>query len=43
MAMTIVESRATVFYALETYLYPHTVLLKRGATRLRVPVSFRFG
>jgi hypothetical protein len=34
MVMAMAESRATAFYALETYLYPHAVLLKEGATRL---------
>jgi hypothetical protein len=29
--------------ALETYLYPHTVLFKREATYLYVPVRSRFG
>jgi hypothetical protein len=43
MAMAIAESRVPVFCALETYLYPHAVLLKGGATRLRAPVRFRFG
>jgi len=32
-----------VLCALETYLYPHTVLLKRGAAHLRAPVRPRFG
>jgi len=32
-----------VLCALETYLYPHTVLLKGGAAHLRAPVRFRFG
>ena len=43
MAMAIAESRATVFCALETDLYPHAVLLKGGAARVRAPVRFRFG
>jgi hypothetical protein len=41
--MAMAESRATVFCALETYLYPHAVLLKGGAARVRAPVRFRFG
>ena len=32
-----------VFCALETYLYPHTVLLKRGAAQHCAPVRRRFG
>jgi hypothetical protein len=32
-----------VFCALETYLYPHTVLFKSGAAHLDAPVSARFG
>jgi hypothetical protein len=43
MAMAIAESRGTVFCALETYLYPHTVLFKRGAAHLDAPVRARFG
>jgi hypothetical protein len=41
--MASAESRDTVVCALETYLYPHTVLLKRGATRPHAPVRLRFG
>jgi hypothetical protein len=41
--MASAESRDTVFCALETYLYPHTVLLKRGATRPHAPVRLRLG
>jgi hypothetical protein len=33
------ESRDTGFCALETYPYPHTILLKRGATRPHAPVE----
>jgi hypothetical protein len=43
MTMASAESQDTVFCALETYLYPHTVLLKRGATRPHAPVRLRFG
>ena len=37
------ESINMVLCALETYLYPHTVLLKRGAAHLRAPVRLRVG
>ena len=43
MAMASAESRGTVFCALETYLYPHTVLFKSEAAHLGAPVSARFG
>jgi hypothetical protein len=43
MVMAMAESRDPVFYALETSLYPHAVVRKGGATRVRAPVSFRFG
>jgi hypothetical protein len=43
MAMAIAERRGTGFCALETYLYPHTVLFKSGAAHLDAPVSARFG
>jgi len=42
-SMAITESRGMVFCALETYLYPHTVLLKRGAVHRCAPVRSRFG
>jgi hypothetical protein len=42
MAVAIAESWGTVFCALETDLYPHPVLLKRGAAHLDAPVSARF-
>ena len=41
--MAVTESVSMVLCALETYLYPHTVLLKRGAAHLRAPVRLRFG
>jgi hypothetical protein len=41
--MAVTESIDMVLCALETYLYPHTVLLKRGAAHLCAPVRLRFG
>jgi hypothetical protein len=41
--MAVTESIRIVLCALETYLYPHTVLRKRQATRLCAPVRLRFG
>jgi len=43
MGMAVTESVGLVLCALETYLYPHTVLLKRGAAHRRAPVRLRFG
>jgi hypothetical protein len=43
MTMASAESQDTVFCARETSLYPHTVLLQRGATRPHAPVRLRFG
>jgi hypothetical protein len=41
--MAVTESIAMVLCALETYLYPHTVLLKHGAAHLCAPVRLRGG
>ena len=41
--MAVAESIDRVLCALETYLYPHTVLLKHRAAHLCVPVRLRFG
>src|SRR5262245_6047602 len=41
--MVVTESVSMVLCALETYLYPHTVLLKGGAAPLHAPVRLRFG
>jgi len=41
--MASAESQAMVFCALETYRYPHTVLLKWGAAHRCAPVRLRFG
>jgi hypothetical protein len=41
--MAVTESMRMVLCALETYLYPHTVLCKRQAARVCAPVRLRFG
>jgi hypothetical protein len=41
--MAVAESIRRVLCALETYLYPHTVLCKRQAARLCAPVRLRIG
>jgi hypothetical protein len=41
--MAMAESCGTALGALETSLYPHTVLLKSEAAYLYAPVSSRFG
>jgi hypothetical protein len=41
--MAVTESSRMVLCALETYLYPHTVLRKRQAARWCAPVRLRFG
>ena len=41
--MAVTESRGMILCALETYLYPHTVLLKHGAAHRCAPVRLRFG
>src|SRR5215510_16217866 len=41
--MAVTESARKVLCALETYLYPHTVLRKREAAHLCAPVRLRFG
>src|SRR5881397_1368723 len=41
--MAVTESIAMVLCALETYLYPHTVLCKHEAAHLCAPVRLRFG
>jgi hypothetical protein len=43
MTMARAERHDTVFCALETYLYPHTVLLKGKAAHLYAPVRLRLG
>jgi hypothetical protein len=41
--MAVTESIDMVLCALETYLYPHTVLLKHRAAQRCAPVRLRFG
>ena len=41
--MAVTESIRMVLCALETYLYPHTVLRKRQAAHVCAPVRLRFG
>ena len=41
--MAVTERVSIVLCALETSLYPHTVLRKRGAAHLCAPVRLRFG
>jgi len=43
IGMAVTESIDRVLCALETYLYPHTVLLKHRATHLCAPVRLRCG
>ena len=43
MGMAVTESIAIVLCALETSLYPHTVLRKREAAHVCAPVRLRFG
>src|SRR5262245_28521030 len=43
MWMAITERQTMALCALETYLYPHTVLRKRRAAHRCAPVRLRFG
>jgi len=43
MGMAVTERHTMALCALETYLYPHTVLRKRRAAHRCAPVRLRFG